>query len=195
MGNTRALTDKPITPEVLEEDGKVVAAHLSEVITDPEDERAVQVPDPDEYPSANATQQNPLAVHQEASPADALDPDETSVNEVQRIDPTGTVSGGTYDFVLLPGTDDEIALTEVAFDATPAAIQALVDAEPGALDGEGNRNIVVSGAAVSAGNLDFTFQNDFGAEDLPELTVEDADITGGGSLAAVTVTAGVRADD
>lgn len=197
MANTRGLTDKPVTPEVLEEDGKTVAAHLSEVITDPDDPRAVQVPDPDEYPEANATAKDDLSQHSEESPADALDSDETAVNEVQRIDPTGTVSGGTYDFVLLPGTDNAAAVSEVAFDATVAEVQALVDTALGdrATDGEGNRNVLVSGVGVDSGNLDFTFQNDFGAEDQPELTVDDANITGGGSLAAVTVTAGVHSDD
>lgn len=68
MGNTRSLTDKPIEREIIEEDGKVVAAHLTDVVTDPESGDAVQVPDGDEYPTANATTRNPLAAHQEDAP-------------------------------------------------------------------------------------------------------------------------------
>lgn len=197
MANTRSLTDKPITKEtVLDDDGNVVAVHLSNVVTDPDSADAVQVPDGDEYPTANAQNYRDLEAHSAESPADALDTDETSVNEVQRIDPTGTVSGGTYDFVLLPGTDHEAEVTDVAYDATVATVQAAVNDALGddATDAEGNNNVAVSGVAVGSGNLDFTFQNDFGAEDQPELTVDDANITGGGSLGAVTVTAGARAD-
>lgn len=195
MGATRGLTDKPITREVIEEDGRVVAAHLSDVITDPESADAVQVPDPDEYPSANATGHDPLAVHQRTSPADALDADEgAGTNEVQRIDPTGTITAGTYDVVLAPGTAYETTLTAVPAASTPTQVNALIDAEDSAKDGEGNVVVVASGAAVTAGNLDFTFQNDLAGQDVPELTVEDAAITGGGTLAAVTVTPGQHAD-
>jgi hypothetical protein len=195
MANTRGLTDKPITREVIEEDGRVVAAHLSDVVTDPDSPEAVQIPDPDQYPSANATKQNPLAVHQASSPADALDPDEgAGVNEVQRVDPTGTVSGGSYDVVLAPGTAYETTLTDVPFDATPTQVNALIAAQDSAKDGEGNVVVTASGAAVSAGNLDFTFQNDLAGEDVPTLTVDGSGITGGGSLAAVTVTPGQHAD-
>lgn len=70
MGATRSLTDKPIEREIIEEDGKVVAAHLTDVVTDPEAENAVQVADADDYPSANATEVNPLAVHQQSPPFD-----------------------------------------------------------------------------------------------------------------------------
>ena len=196
MGNTRGLTDKPISPETVEEDGKVVARHTTTVVTDPESADAVQVPDADQYPQANATGHDFLRDLTGTSPADALDADEASVNEVQRIDPSGTVSGGTYDFVLLPGTSRETAFTGVAYDATPTAINALIAAEDALVDGEGNQQVVASGAAVGSGNLDFTFSgSDVKGENQPELTVEDADITGGGTLAAVTVTAGVHADD
>lgn len=193
--STRGLTIKPVTPEILEEDGKTVAAHLTEVITDPNEARAVQVPNSDEYPTANATGLDPLSIHSQENPADALDTDEANVNEVQRIDPTGTVSGGTYDVVLAPGTEFETTLTAVPFDATPTAVNALLDAEESIHDAENNKVVLASGAAVSAGNLDFTFQNALAGQDVPELTVEDAAITGGGTLAAVTVTPGQHADD
>jgi hypothetical protein len=195
MGNTRGLTDKPITREIIEEDGRVVAAHLSDVVTDPNSAEAVQIPDPDQYPSANATKQNPLAVQQASSPADALDADDTRASTSSRSwTSTGTVSGGTYDVVLAPGTAYETALTDVPFDATPTAVNTLIAAQDSAKDGEGNVVVTASGAAVSAGNLDFTFQNGLAGENVPTLTVDGSGITGGGTLAAVTVTPGQHAD-
>lgn len=70
MGATRSLTDKPIERDIVEEDGKVVAAHLTDVVTDPESGDAVQIADAEQYPSANATEVNPLAVHDQSPPFD-----------------------------------------------------------------------------------------------------------------------------
>lgn len=50
--------------------GRIVGQHLSDVITDPNDPDAVQVPDASEYPTANATELDPLSVHDDDSPAD-----------------------------------------------------------------------------------------------------------------------------
>lgn len=53
--------------------GRIVARSLSTIVTDPEDELAVQIPDPDRNPTANATELDPLSVHDEDSPADVAD--------------------------------------------------------------------------------------------------------------------------
>lgn len=52
--------------------GTVVAQHLTTIVTDPEDELAVQIPDADDYPSANATELDAFSVHGEESPADVF---------------------------------------------------------------------------------------------------------------------------
>lgn len=102
-------------------------------------------------------------------------------NEVQRITPTGTVSGGTWDWAW-----DGYAITGIAYNASVAAVQALIDSEVG------SGLITVGGSALNAGFMSFTFGCDFAARDVAELTVEDASITGGGTLAASTTTAGVE---
>jgi hypothetical protein len=189
MGNTRGLTDKPIVREVIEEDGRVVAAHLSDVVTDPDSPEAVQVPDADQYPTANATQLDPLSQHQSEAPSDAQDPDETDVNEVQTISDSGTVSGGTFTLEFQGDTT-----ADLDWDSTAAEVQAaLVALNSVGTDGEGNPNVAVSGGPLPADTV-VTFQNDLGSEDVEILTVDNTAITGGGTLVVAETTKGVRAD-
>ena len=71
-----------------EDTGKVQAYHQTTVVTDPESPLAVQVPDPEAYPQANATQANPLGVHAEPTPEEVFAKGEDSVVR-------GDESGGT----------------------------------------------------------------------------------------------------
>lgn len=52
---------------------RIVATHDTTIVTDPTGPDAVQIADPTDYPSANATELDPLAVHGEPTPADVLD--------------------------------------------------------------------------------------------------------------------------
>lgn len=61
-----------ITVDTPGDSGRVVARHLSDVVTDPESEDAVQGVSASEYPSANQTEADPLAEHAEQSPADVF---------------------------------------------------------------------------------------------------------------------------
>lgn len=190
MGNTRGLTDKPIEREVVrDEDGDIVAVHTSDVVTDPNSPEAVQVPDADEYPSANASNRNPLDEQENPSPADALDPDEAGVNEVQTISDSGTVSGGTFTLTFRGDTTDDLA-----YNATAATVEAaLLALDSIGTDGEGNDNVNVTGGPLP-GDTVVTFQNGLGTEDVPALTVDNTDITGGGTLVVAETTKGVRSD-
>jgi hypothetical protein len=186
---TQGLTHKPITRDVVEDEDGVVAAHLSDVVTDPESPEAVQVPDPDEYPTANASKRTAIGHVNEPSPADALDPDEAAVNEVQTISDSGTVSGGTFTLSFDGDTTDDIA-----YNATAAAVQAaLVELASIGTDGEGNNNVAVAGGPLP-GDTTVTFQNDLGGEDVALLTVDNTDITGGGTLVVAETVKGVRTD-
>lgn len=70
--NAQALTGHTVERDVVrDEDGNVVAVHTTTVVTDPEAPNAVQVPDPDVYPTANATKANALGVQVEPTPNEA----------------------------------------------------------------------------------------------------------------------------
>lgn len=74
--NAQALTGHNVEPDVVKDaEGKTVAAHQTRVITDPESPEAVQVPDPEVHPTANATAADPLGAHAEPSPNEVADGD------------------------------------------------------------------------------------------------------------------------
>lgn len=181
MGNTRGLTDKPIEREVITEDGRVVAAHLSDVVTDPDSPEAVQVPDADEYPSANATKQNPLEVHQASSPADALDPDNTSVNEVQSLTEDTAITAGTFTISF-----DGKTTGDIDFDATATEIQA-------ALDDADLGDVTAAGGPVPSAPVTLTFTGDYAAQDVAPVVVDQTDLTG--TITVAEDTKGVHSDE
>lgn len=188
MGNTRGLTDKPITKETVLDPvtGKVVARHETTVVTDPTAANAVQIPDADQYPSANQTHADPLEVHTAPSPADALDADSADVNELQTLAKTGTVSGGTY---TLSWNGDTTTALPVA--ATAADVKAALVAMSPELDAD---DLTVTGGPVSSTPVAITFKGDYAAQDVPAITVDGALATGGGTLAVTETTKGVKAD-
>jgi len=192
MGNTRGLTDKPITKEVIVDPltGKVVAAHLSTVVTDPTSADAVVVPDKFEYPTANATAQDPLNVHEGVNPADALDPDEgTGTNEVQTITDTPTITSGTFKLTF---RGEQTAA--IAYNATIAQVQAaLVLLATVGKDGEKVDNVTVTGGPLPGTDTVITFRGDLGFEDVPAITVDNSALVGG-TLAVAETTKGIRAD-
>lgn len=70
----QSLTDQTTGHEIVEgevgtpEEGKVIAAHHDTIITDPEDELAVQIPEG----SNDGRALNPLGVHAEQTPAEII---------------------------------------------------------------------------------------------------------------------------
>lgn len=79
-----ALTGHTTERSVVEDDGgKVVAAHQTTVITDPNDPKAVQIPD---HPGVDARAANPLGVHAEKTPEQHF-ADGTAVEAVPGVAP------------------------------------------------------------------------------------------------------------
>lgn len=72
--NAQSLTGHTGQAEVVKDSaGRTVAAHTTTVVTDPTSDLAVQVPDPEVYPQANATTVDPLGVHGEPTPNEVFD--------------------------------------------------------------------------------------------------------------------------
>lgn len=187
MGNTRSLTDKPIAKEVVvdAETGKVVAAHLTDVVTDPAAANAVQIPDGDVYPTADATGLDPLAVHSADDPTTAINPDQTvDTDEVQTVTITGSPTGGTFTLTFDGDTTDTIA-----YNAASSTVQTKLRA----LDSVGGANVNVTGSA--GGPYTVTFVNELGAQNVAALTKDATGLTGGTSpnVTIATTTAGYKA--
>lgn len=180
---TQSLTIKPIDPETITdpETGRTIAVHSTEVVTDPDSPEAVQVPDPEKYPSANATEADPLARTGE-TPNEAFSGDAADVNEVQRVTPSGTVSGGDFTLTFDGDTTDAIDS-----DANAADIKAALVADT-ALTAD---DITVTGGPVESGYVEFTFTGDYAAQNVPQIASDDTNLTGtGATLTDSTVTAG-----
>jgi hypothetical protein len=114
--------------------------------------------------------------------------DTAGANEVHTITPSGTVSGGSWDLTILPGTQYEETFTDIAFDDTAAEVQTAVDERY--LDDHGlpAGTIDVGGAALSSGAMTLTYDADLGGQNWPQATVDVTGLTGAGATAAVTTT-------
>jgi hypothetical protein len=186
MGNTRSLTDKPITKEVVvdADTGKVVAAHLSTVVTDETAANAVQIPDGDVYPTADATGLDPLAVHSASNPTVAINPDQTvDTNEVQTVTISGSPTGGTFTLTFSGSTTAAIN-HNAASSTVQTALRAI-----SSIDGA---NVSVTGSA--GGPYTVTFIGELAATNVAAMTAT-ASLTGGTSpsVAVATTTAGYKA--
>lgn len=106
----------------------------------------------------------------------------TGTNEVQRLTKTGTISGGTWPL----SWGQHVFSTGFAHNAAIATVQAAIDAVIGA------GNITVGGTSLDSGNMTFTFTGEFAARDVAAMTFSTASLTGGGSVALSTTTAGVE---
>lgn len=85
----------------------------------------------------------------------------SNVNEVQRITPTGTISGGTFRI----GTADGSLTVALAYNATAAQIQAALETILGA------GNVACSGGAINSAYVQVTFQGLCGGLKMPLLTI------------------------
>lgn len=187
MGNTRSLTDKPITKEVVvdAETGKVVAAHLSTVVTDETAANAVQIPDGDVYPTADATGLDPLAVHDADDPTTAINPDQTvDTNEVQTVTISGSPTGGTFTLTFSGSTTDTIA-----YNAAASTVQTKLRA----LDSIDGANVSVTGSA--GGPYTVEFIGELAATNVAQMTASGAGLTGGTTpgVTIATAVAGYKA--
>lgn len=187
MGNTRSLTDKPIAKEIVvdADTGKVVAAHLTDVVTDETSPDAVQVPDADVYPTANATELDPLAALDSDDPTTAINPDQTvDTNEQQTVTITGSPTGGTFTLTFSGSTTDTIA-----YNAAASTVQTKLRA----LDSIDGANVSVTGSA--GGPYTVEFIGELAATNVAQMTASGAGLTGGTTpgVTIATAVAGYKA--
>lgn len=105
------------------------------------------------------------------------------VNELQRLTPTGTISGGTFTL-----TFNAVATAAIAFNATAADIKAALEA----ISTIGVDEVVVTGGPINTTAVDVEFRGTLGCTNVSQMTISSS-LTGGGSVAVSTVTAGVAA--
>ena len=78
------LTGHTTSPGIVDDaDGRTVAVHDTTVVTDPEADNAVQIPD---HPGVDGRLLNPLAVGKEKTPEQAFADGTAAVTEVQHAD-------------------------------------------------------------------------------------------------------------
>jgi hypothetical protein len=105
------------------------------------------------------------------------------VNELQRLTPSGTISGGSFTL-----TFNAVATAAIAFNATAADIKAALEA----ISTIGVDEVVVTGGPINTTAVDVEFRGTLGCTNVSQMTLSSS-LTGGGSVAVSTVTAGVAA--
>lgn len=109
------------------------------------------------------------------------------VNEVQTITPTGTVSGGTFTLEAVhPTTGLSETTSAIAYNADAATIKAAL----AALAMFTSSDLTVTGGGLDSAPVVITFGGAWANTNMPLLIVEDASITGGGTLATSETTKG-----
>ena len=121
----------------------------------------------------------------------AASPSGSTVNEVQTLTPTGTVSGGTFTISLTH--EGKTGTTEaIAFDANNATILAALLKKTGTSTAMGkllkSGDVSLGGTIATA--LTITFTGRFAGTNVAMVVVDDAAITGGGTIEESQTTAG-----
>ena len=113
------------------------------------------------------------------------------VNAVQTVSKTGTVSGGTFNYQgTRPDTSATTNVTSIAWNVSLATFQGTVlDVIYGA------GNTLATGGPLPGTPIVVTFQSGLAAYPVVLPTINNASLTGGGTIGAVTTTAGVRWGD
>lgn len=109
-----------------------------------------------------------------------------SVNEVQTLNATGTVSGGTFELSIGTATPVEVAYDVSNADLKTAIEALLVDA--GFVGG----TVTITNGPLPA-DTTVTFGGGLAGRPVPLLVVDDGSITGGGTLEVVRTTPGATA--
>jgi len=105
------------------------------------------------------------------------------VDEVQRITPGGTISGGTWRITFETVQTAAIAWNATAAD-TRAALEALSNVEPG--------DVVVTGGPLASGAFDVTFTRKLGGIDRTQISLQSSLTGAAPTITPSTPTAGVR---
>lgn len=108
-------------------------------------------------------------------------------DEVQTITKSGTVSGGTFTLEFVhPDTGESETTAAIDYNDIAADIQTAILALPMFASGD----VVVTGGPASTNPIVLTFGGNFTNIDMPLVTVDDALITGGGTLSSAETTKG-----
>lgn len=104
-------------------------------------------------------------------------------NEVQRLTPGGTISGGTFRI-----TFETQQTADIAWNATAKAVQDALEALSNVTPGD----VIVSGGPVQSGACDLTFAELLGGLDRTQVTIQSSLTGSAPTLTPSTVTGGVR---
>jgi len=107
-------------------------------------------------------------------------------NDVQTITKTGTVSGGTATIEVIYADASSETTAAIAFDADAAAIKAAL----AALDNLDAADLTVTGGPFSTNPVIITFGGTYANTPMTLIEIDDALITGGGTLAPSHTTTG-----
>jgi hypothetical protein len=102
-------------------------------------------------------------------------------DEVQAISPTGVVSGGTFTITYAGQTT-----AAIAYNATPAAIQAALEALSNLAPGD----VFVTGGPLPTNRVQLRFAGTLLGTNVAEITVNSGGLTGGGSYTPSTLLVG-----
>jgi hypothetical protein len=102
-------------------------------------------------------------------------------DEVQAISPTGVVSGGTFTITYAGQTT-----AAIAYNATPAAIQAALEALSNLAPGD----VFVTGGPLPTNRVQLRFTGTLLGTNVAEITVNSGGLTGGGSYTPSTLLVG-----
>jgi len=105
----------------------------------------------------------------------------TAVDEVQTLDRTGTISGGSFTLTM-----DGQTTGAIAYDANAATIEAALEA----LTNIGSGNVTVTGGPVSSTDVVLTYSGELAGTNVPLISITSS-LTGGGTCVVVATTAGV----
>jgi hypothetical protein len=105
------------------------------------------------------------------------------VNEVQRLTPGGTISGGTFRL-----TFEGQQTGDIAWDATAAQVQAALEA----ISNVGPDDVAVTGGPVQTAFLAVEFTQSLGGSDRTQMTVQSSLTGSAPTLTPSTTTAGVE---
>lgn len=104
---------------------------------------------------------------------------ECGTNETQTVTITGTPTGGTFTL-----TFDGQTTAAIAFDAAAAAVETALEA----LSNVGAGNVAVTGGALPGAAVTVEFVGTLAGTDLPQMTADDALLTGGTDPTVVVAT-------
>lgn len=109
----------------------------------------------------------------------------TSANAIHTISDTPTVSGGTFTLTYVhPLTFETVTTETIAYNANNSTVQTKIEAILGV------GTVSVAGSGLPGNDTTLTYQGNLAGRPIPLPTINNASLTGGGSLAVASTTVG-----